>query len=226
MVSKMCVAVVVFASLVSTSVATAQACIGQMSLRQAHINGGADVHMVSQGKGAEARIAVGNAHTFANAGLGAILYDHGTTMKSYLAGAAGGYSIELAKSNILVCPVASLRYENGPDNAAIAQNTLTGTLGIFIGGTARMTSNTAMIMYGGGGYQNETYRYKVSNTSAASSFTSRGLNLQTGVGLQVRSQFLLRVAAHGFFPSLPEGYGYDAPVKFVVGLSYSPSRVQ
>lgn len=222
MIPKMSVAVAVLASLASTSVAFAQSCIGQLSLDKVHINGVANVHMVSQGNGGEARVALGNSRLFGNAGLGAIRYDHGNTMTSYITGIQGGYSVVIPKVGLQVCPVASFSYENGPDNIAVARNTFDRAFGVFAGGAVPVSSSVALVMFGGGGYQGQTQRSKYSVSPARSYFT-RGVNVQTGIGLQLREQYLLRVVANAYVPRLPDGVGTDAPVRFLIGLGYSRS---
>lgn len=78
---------------VTSTVLRAQTCVGQPSLHDVRLNGGANVHMVSQDLGYGARLAAGNLRAFASVTGGAIQYDHGNTVRSYIAGIDGGHVV-------------------------------------------------------------------------------------------------------------------------------------
>lgn len=214
------VAVAAMCLLVASTELRAQTCVGQPSLRDVRLNGGANVHMVSQGRGYEGRLAAGNHRAFASATAGTIQYDHGSRTRSYVGGVNGGFVVNPGSAGLSLCAVSAVSYENGPDNIVLDQSELGWMLGASLGATAAISERVQFVSSLGAGFQHIRSRTQSTLSAVATSYNTSGLNLAGSAGLQFHQQFLARVSLH-----VPAGLlnGEDRSAFFVVGLMYSPA---
>ena len=197
-----------------------QICIGQPSLARVHVNASANVQTASQGLGFEGRVGIGGNHAFGGAGVGTISYDKGQKLRSYMGSVIAGYSVQLGSLDMHVCPVASLQMENGPDNIVVEPSELVGFGGLSLGGAAKLSNTLSLLPFFGGGFQRIRLHSKRFNQSAANIYSQQGVAILTGIGLQVKEQYLLHARVKLYSSTQPDN---EPRGSFILGVTYAPS---
>lgn len=222
MVARWSVAAAVPILLACGSVANAQTCVGQPSLSESHLNVGANMRNVSQGRGFEGRAGFGSARAFGSATLGTIAYDKGTEMRSYIASIAGGLAKRLGGTGS-ICPMVAIEYENGPDNFVVGQADVSGFVGLSVGGVARVSETVGFVAFVSGGYQSIRSTSKLFDEPESRSYTDNGPAGAGGIGLLFTQRHLIRASLHVPAGSIFSDEDGLRPVYFTLGYSFSPS---